>query len=87
MVLPSGKQWGLIAQDVEPILPELVSTVEHPAQYDSLGNLEYAAFTFKTLNYQAFTGILIQAVKEQNSKIDSLQISNDSLHLSIDSLI
>ncbi len=79
MVLPSGKQWGLIAQDVEQVLPELVSDVEHPAQYDSLGNLEYAAFTFKTLNYQAFTGILIQAVKEQKSAIDSLKTTNDSL--------
>ena len=32
------RQYGFIAQEVEQILPELVSEHTFPAQYDSLGN-------------------------------------------------
>ncbi|MBN9294939.1 MAG: tail fiber domain-containing protein [Flavobacteriia bacterium] len=79
MELPNGKQWGLLSQQVATILPELVTEITHPAQYDSLGNEEHASFTYKALNYQAFTSILIQAVKEQDTSIDSLKATNDSL--------
>ena len=78
MVFPSGVRYGLIAQEVEAVLPELVSTAVHPAKYDSAGNQTRAELQYKSLNYEAFIPMLIDAVKELSSKVDSLQeIVND----------
>jgi len=53
-----GKSMGLIAQDVEKILPELVST-------DNQG--------YKSIQYANLVAVLIEAVKEQQKQIDELQ--------------
>lgn len=66
------KQYGLIAQEVEQILPELIGQVSKPAVVDSMGNIVHPAITYKTLNYNSFIAILIKAYQEQQSKIDSL---------------
>ncbi len=72
MNLPEGHQFGLIAQDVEQILPELVKNVTQPAVLDSLGNVITPAVNFKSVKYEAFIPILIQGVKEVNVKNDSV---------------
>ncbi len=79
MHLSQGKQYGLIAQEVELILPELVSENTHPAKYDSLGNKIYDEIKFKGLNYNAFIAILIQGMKEQAKKDSTQQSQIDSL--------
>ena len=56
--LPEGKQLGLIAQEVETQFPELIN-------YDNEG--------FKTLSYNGFSAILVQAFKELKSRLDSLE--------------
>jgi hypothetical protein len=65
------KQIGLIAQDVEKILPEVVHT-------DNDG--------YKSLSYDKLTAVLIEAVKsqqqiidEQNQKIKNLELLNTKL--------
>jgi hypothetical protein len=50
----TGKQIGLIAQEVEQVLPELVQT-------DSKG--------YKTLSYDKLTPVIIEAMKEQQKEI------------------
>ncbi len=55
------QQIGLIAQEVEKIYPELVTT-------DAQG--------YKAVNYTQLTPVLIQAVKEQQKQIDSLKTNN-----------
>lgn len=76
--LQSGKQYGLIAQEVETILPELVGTSVLPAAYDSLGNQIDASYQFKTLDYEKFVPILIAGMQEQQGNIDSLvTLTND----------
>lgn len=72
MNLPTGNQFGLIAQDVEQILPELVKDVTQPAVLDSVGNIITPAVTFKSVKYESFIPILIQGVKEANVKNDSV---------------
>jgi hypothetical protein len=72
MNLPGGKQYGLIAQEVQTILPELVNNNVHPAKVDSLGNIIVPAFNYLSLEYQQLTGIMIKAIQEQQAKIDSL---------------
>ena len=69
--LPGKRQFGMTAQDVMKFFPELVNEVTKPAVYDTLGNLVHPAVTFKTLNYNAFIGILVKALQEQKSKTDS----------------
>jgi hypothetical protein len=49
---------GVIAQDVEKVLPEIVKDAEDG---------------HKTLNYNGLIGLLIEAVKEQNETIKSLE--------------
>lgn len=52
------RQFGLIAQEVEEVLPEIVSTNESG---------------IKTLDYSKVSALLIQVVKEQQATINSLQ--------------
>ena len=54
---------GLIAQEVEEVLPELVHTLQHAKYSDGL----------KVLNYGNIAGLLIEGIKAQNNKIESLE--------------
>ena len=64
-------QIGLIAQEVEKVLPELV--------------LE-SANGYKTIDYQSLSAVLIEAVKEQQSQIDELKEKNELLNQKISEL-
>ncbi len=76
---PSQKQYGFIAQDVELILPELVNEYNKPAVYDSTGNIITPSGTFKNLNYNAFIAILTKGMQEQQTVIDSLMATVQTL--------
>ena len=65
----SERQYGFIAQEVEQILPELVSNHTFPAQYDSLGNQTSAAINYKGLNYNAFIAILMKGMQDQQTAL------------------
>jgi hypothetical protein len=60
----SGKQIGLIAQDVEKVFPELVKT-------DGNG--------YKAVSYEKLSVILLEGMKEQQQQIKSLQEENLNL--------
>jgi len=49
---------GLIAQEVEKVFPEIVNTDEEE--------------NFKTLNYNGMIGVLVEAIKEQQTQINNL---------------
>jgi hypothetical protein len=55
----TGSQIGLIAQDVEQILPEIVK----------LNGVK----DYKTVEYDKIVAVLIEAIKEQQQQIDNLQ--------------
>ncbi|MBP8823137.1 MAG: tail fiber domain-containing protein [Flavobacteriales bacterium] len=71
--LPTGPQVGLIAQDMEAVLPELVRDVHRPAEVDSLGNEVVAAMDFKAVKYDALIPLLVSAVQEQQATIAHMQ--------------
>lgn len=68
MNLPDGEQFGLIAQDVETIFPELVSDEIHPAAEET-----GEPITYKGLNYIQVVPILVHVVQEQQAEIDELR--------------
>ena len=58
------KDLGLIAQEVEQVLPELVREKEMPM---------IDGGTYKTVDYEKIVGVLIEAVKELKNEIESLK--------------
>lgn len=62
--MPAGKQVGLIAQEVEEVIPEVVST-----------NRE----GYKSIDYSKLTPYLIEAIKEQQRMIDELKTEIEEL--------
>ena len=62
--LDEGLQSGLIAQEVEEVLPDVVSE-------DNDG--------YKSLDYSMFSPFLIEAVKELKAEIDKLREENAAL--------
>ncbi|MBL7928705.1 MAG: tail fiber domain-containing protein [Bacteroidia bacterium] len=70
--LPPGNQVGLMAHEVESVIPELVREVTSPEQIDSSGNVTFNSVTFKSINYLAILPYLIEALQEHDSKIDSI---------------
>jgi hypothetical protein len=71
-------QYGLIAQEVEQILPELVSDEIIPAKFDTAGNIISESIPYKGLNYQQLTPIILQAVKELDETISGfMQTTED----------
>jgi hypothetical protein len=68
--LPSGKEYGLISQEVAQVFPELTQdlTVINGRDPKTYRNLE----TVKAIEYTAFIPLLIQATKELDEKIQAL---------------
>lgn len=83
MNLSQGLQYGLIAQDVEAILPDLITEVTQPAELDSLGNVVTPEINFKGLEYQQLIPILIAGFKEQQSELDTKDSLIDNLQSEI----
>lgn len=65
-------QYGFIAQEVEQVLPDLVST-------DSNG--------YKTVNYIGVIPVLTEAVKEQQDQINQLKSENEQLKSTLEQLL
>jgi hypothetical protein len=66
--LPTGKTYGFIAQEVEPIFPELVGQSITEGVYDTItGGVITAPTTIKTLNYTGMIGIAVGAIQELNT--------------------
>jgi hypothetical protein len=72
ITLPHGQQYGLIADELEAVLPNLVHEISTPAIYDSIGQLIAQGETFKTVNYMGLIPILMKAAQIENLKNDSL---------------
>ena len=65
------KQYGLIAQELERVLPELVKRTDNPEVKDHDGKLVSRAFDFKSVNYIGLIPILLDGVKTQQQQIDA----------------
>jgi hypothetical protein len=70
---------GFIAQQVQTILPDLVSKSVMPAQYDSLGNETSPQVDYLALNYQEFIPLLVAGYQGQQSDLNSKDSIIDNL--------
>ncbi|MBS1569124.1 MAG: tail fiber domain-containing protein [Bacteroidetes bacterium] len=71
--LPQGERMGLLAQEVEQILPGLVQTATFPELRGSLGAMVHDSMLLKGIDYMELVPLLIGAIKEQNVRLDVLQ--------------
>lgn len=88
MNLPEGSHYGLIAQDVEEVLPNLVKATEfNPPQktdkdgkpVETTGNVaapKSESIDFKAVNYTELIPIMIKAMQEQQKEITDLKAEN-----------
>ncbi len=94
--LPTGQQYGFIAQELEQIVPELVEEVKAPGTPvdDELTEEEIAEgevdeikttaeTTFKSVNYIGMIPILVEAIKEQQELIEQQQVEIEALKAAI----
>lgn len=66
----NGTQVGVLAQDVEEVLPEIVK----PAPFDlDENNNSKSGENYKTVQYERIVPLLIEAIKELKSELDSLK--------------
>jgi hypothetical protein len=67
MNLAPGTKFGLIAQEVQEVFPELVSEVAHPKDDKS------EPLKLKGVDYLGLVPVLLKAVQEQQEEIESLR--------------
>ncbi|WP_430403709.1 tail fiber domain-containing protein [Fluviicola sp.] len=66
------KQYGLIAQEVEKVMPELVHNQTKPAMINTEGKVVTPGIDYKAMNYDAFISILIKGHQEQQDEMVEL---------------
>ena len=92
MNLPRGHHYGLLAQDVETVLPNLVQDTEfdvnfatHARVFDGQKNhipelaRERKVINFKALNYTELIPIMIKAMQELHEEVNQLKAKNEQL--------
>lgn len=70
--IQSTEQYGVIAQEVEEVFPEMV-------QEKSVFNNAGDDTVYKTVNYDQLVPVLIESVKELNAKIEALEAKIEEL--------
>ena len=67
-------QIGVIAQEIEAVLPEIVKLAPFDIAKDSMGNkCSKSGENYKTVQYEKLVVLLIEAIKEQNNRIINLE--------------
>lgn len=73
MQLGKGKEAGLIAQDIQAVLPELVTENKFPDAYDEKGKKVRDGDLFLAVDYVKLVPYLIAAIQEQQQEIEALK--------------
>jgi len=80
MNLPKGNQFGLIAQDIQKVFPELVADQVKPASFDKETNEKLSdEVKYLGINYTGLIPIIISGIQEQQQRIKTLEEENVQL--------
>lgn len=85
---PPGNHYGFTAQEIEPVIPELVKEITIPERLDTGGNTVAPSITLSVVNYTEIIPVAIAAIQElsaQVSRQDSVIQRQDSLIQSMNS--
>lgn len=69
--LPTELQHGFIAQNIEEVFPELVTTVTKPVF--GKDNEETGTFQYKAVNYTGLISVLTSGINEMNTKMTEME--------------
>lgn len=72
MPLPDGNHYGVMANELQAVLPDMVRTFINPEERDSLGNIITQEKVFDAVNYTELVPLLIAGYQQQANKLDSL---------------
>lgn len=73
---PEGRQFGLIAQELETVLPDLVKEAFAPAKLsieERQKGVSRPPLEYKSVNYTALIPVLIAAIQELQAEVDALK--------------
>jgi hypothetical protein len=79
MNLPAGNHYGLVAQELEKVFPELVVNTVHPSQEELQGERGGEEIKYKGILITELIPVLIEGMKEQQKIIEELQRKVDAL--------
>lgn len=68
--LPDGKQYGFVAEELQSVFPELVSTRSYNYM---IGKNVFRTAKVKTLDTESLIPILVASIKEQQQEIEKLK--------------
>lgn len=89
LVLRKGRQVGLIAQDLQGVLPELVIEAEAPPQLtpeEMAAGVQKEGLKFKAVNYTGLIPVLITAVQEQQAMLVEQRTQIEALRAEVAAL-
>ncbi|MBP7515144.1 MAG: tail fiber domain-containing protein [Flavobacteriales bacterium] len=71
--LPTGEQYGFLAQEYAEVFPNMVRDVIQPAITDADGEQVSEEASFKAMSQANLLPLAIAAIQQQNARIDQLQ--------------
>lgn len=78
--LPKGQQFGLVAQDVQKVFPQLVAEQWKPADYDNkTKQVTGEEVKYLGVNYMGLIPVMIEGIQEQERTIKRLEQENGQL--------
>ena len=81
--LPTELQHGFIAQNIEEVFPELVTTVTKPVF--GKDDEEKGTFQYKAVNYTGLISVLTSGINEMNTKMTEMEGELEDLKRAIES--
>ena len=87
--LPVTHQFGFLAQDVQGIFPNLVTSVTVPRVEHSINGSQPKVFgttSFLAVNYMSFIPLLTKAIQELSAENEALKNKLDELTMKVDAL-
>lgn len=67
--LPAGQQYGVLAQQLEQVFPDMVHTVHHPAKLDSTGTIIAESMDLKGVEYTQLIPLMLANLQRKNEQI------------------
>ncbi|MEM6718462.1 MAG: tail fiber domain-containing protein [Bacteroidota bacterium] len=71
--LPSQLQHGFLAQNIEEVFPELVTTINKPVFDKKDRTKQVSTFEYKAVNYTGLISVLASSLKDMNNKMTVLE--------------